>query len=78
MLVCKFVGGKRAVGDQKLRWVDVVMRDLKKCKPRMHVAQDRDKWSFVVETAVTELNEEAEEMEKMKKTRLRRGERGNS
>ena len=33
----------------------------------MHVAQDRDKWSFVVETAVIELNEEAEEMEKMKK-----------
>ena len=32
LLVCKFAGGKRAVGGQKLRWVDVVMRDLKKCK----------------------------------------------
>ena len=70
LLVCKFAGDKRAVGGQKLRWVDVVMRDLKKCKldhKWMHVAQDRDKWSFIVETAVTELNEEAEEMEKMKK-----------
>ena len=70
LLVCKFAGGKRAVGGQKLRWVDVVMRDLKKCKLNqewMHVAQDRDKWSCVVETAVTELNEEAEETEKMKK-----------
>ena len=70
LLVCKFIGGKRAVGGQKLRWVDFVMRDLKKCKldhEWMHVAQDRDKWSFVVETAVTELNEEAVEMEKMKK-----------
>ena len=47
------------------------MRDLKKCKPRMDVAQDRDKWSFVVETAVTELNEEAEEMVKMKKDKIK-------
>ena len=70
LLVCKFAGGKHAVGGQKLRWVDVVMRDLKKCKLNqewMHVAQDRDKWSCVAETAVTELNEEAEETEKMKK-----------
>ena len=31
LLVCKFEGGKRTVGGQKLTWVDIVMRDLKKC-----------------------------------------------
>ena len=43
LLVCKLKGGKRSVGGQKLQWVDVVMRDLKKCKIEqdwMNIAQN--------------------------------------
>ena len=70
LLVCKFDGGKRSVGGQKLRWVDVVIRDLKKCKidqDWMSIAQDRDEWGSIVEATANEVNEKAEEMEKMKK-----------
>ena len=51
LLVCKFKGGKHSVGNQKLRWVDVVMRDLKKCsigKDWMSIAQNREEWTSVV------------------------------
>ena len=58
LLVCKFEGGKRSVGGQKLRWVDIVMRDLKKCKINkewMHIAQHRAKWRSIVDAVVSVL-----------------------
>ena len=82
LLVCKLKGEKCSVGGQKLRWVDVVMRDLKKCKIKQdwkNIAQNRDEWSSIVEAAANEVNERAEEMEKLKKDmqRGKREKRGN-
>ena len=50
LLVCKFEGGKHTVDGQKLRWIDIVMKDLKKCKLNkelMDIAQGHAKWRFV-------------------------------
>ena len=55
LLVCKFEGGKCSVGGQELRWVNVVMRDMKKCKLNkewMYIAQHRAKWRSIVDTVV--------------------------
>ena len=32
LLVCKLETGKRTAGGQKLRWADIVTKDLKRCK----------------------------------------------
>ena len=67
LLVYKFKGGKHSVGGQKLRWVDVVMNDLKKCsigKDWMSIAQNCEEWSSTVEAAANEVNEKAEETER--------------
>ena len=32
LLVCKFETGQRTVGGQKMRWADIVTKDLKRCK----------------------------------------------
>ncbi|XP_062519350.1 uncharacterized protein LOC134194444 [Corticium candelabrum] len=75
LLVCKFEGRKRSVGSQKLRWVNVVMRELKKCnlnKDWMNIAQHCAKWRSITDAVVTELNEKAEKREKMEKDKRRK------
>ena len=70
LLVCKPEGGKRTAGGQKLRWADVVSKDLKRCKVDKdwrEIAQDRRGWTAVVDKTVEDLNRESEEMEKHKK-----------
>ena len=75
LMVCKFEGGKRSVGSQKLRWIDDEMRDLEKCKLNnkwMHIAQHDAKWRSIVNAVVTELNEKAEEIEKIEKDKRKK------
>ena len=71
LLVCKPEGGKRTAGGQKLRWADVVSKDLKGCKVDKdwrEIAQDRCcGWTAVVDKMVEDLNRESEEVEKRKK-----------
>ena len=59
---------------QKLRWADIVTKDLKRCqidKDQRKIAQDRDEWNAIIENRVIELNTEAEELEKLKKDELK-------
>ena len=70
LLVCRLEAGKRAVGGQKMRWADIVTKDLKRCKidkDWREMVQDRDEWNAVIETRVGKLNDEAEEQEKVRK-----------
>ena len=59
LLVCTLVGGKHAVGGQKRRWNDNVMRDLKRCdliSDWHDFVQERGAWWGLVRIATTELN----------------------
>ena len=74
-MVCRPEGGKRAAGGQKLRWNDVVARDVKKCEMLSEwrsVAKDRREWRGKVAAAVEDLNEEAEKQEKQRKDERKR------
>ena len=47
LLVCRLEAGKQAVVGQKIRWSDVVTKDLKRCKigkDWREIAQDHDEW----------------------------------
>ena len=70
LLVCAMANGSRAVGGQKYRWNDAVMRDLKQCGLADNwraIAQNRTLWRRVIKHNVKQLNERAEEEEKQKK-----------
>ena len=70
LLVGKPEGGKRTAGGQKLRWADVVSKDLKGCKVYKdwrEIAQNHSGWTAVVDKMVEDLNRESEEVEKRKK-----------
>ena len=70
LLVSKIVGGKRAVGKQKLRWCDVVSNDLKRCglvENWSEIAVDRKMWRGLVHACAEEVNEELEDLEQRKK-----------
>ena len=74
LLVCKPAGGKRSVGGQKRRWVDVVVEDLKKCELDTNwreQAQDRSTWRGWVNAAAEDVNEEMEAKEQRKKDGLK-------
>ena len=76
LLVSALVGGKRAPGGQKLRWNDLVTRDLRACgllDSWRELAQDRDEWRRKVKEVFEGVNKNAESDEKackdMKKRR---------
>ena len=74
LLVCRPETGKCTAGGQKLRWADIVTKDLKRYKidkDWRKIAQDRDEWNAIIENRVIELNTEAEELEKLKKGELK-------
>ena len=75
LLVCKPDGGRRAAGGQKLRWNDVVLKDLKVCGIQdnwFELAQDRDSWRRNIKAIMVELNSEAEDLEVCKKDEKKR------
>ena len=70
LLVCKPDGGRWAAGRQKLRWNDVVSKDLKLCGIHdnwLELAQNRDSWRRNIRAIMVELNSEAEDLEVCKK-----------
>ena len=65
-MVCRLETGKRIAEGQKLRWADIVTKDLKRCKidkDWRKIAQDRDEWNAIIENRAIKLNMEAEELE---------------
>ena len=72
LLVCRPETGKLDTSiarGQKLRWANIVTKDLKRCKidkDWRKIAQDQDEWNAIIENRVIELNTEAEELEKVK------------
>ena len=77
LLVRRLETGKCTAGGQKLRWADIVTKDLKRCKidkDWRKVAQDTahwNEWNAIIENRVIELNTEAEELEKLQKDELK-------
>ena len=74
LLVCCPLGGKRSVGGQKMRWCDVIMKDLKKCNlvpDWCDAAHGRAVWRKFVEDGAAELSCYQEEDEQKIKDRLR-------
>ena len=75
MLVCAPAGGNRAVGGQKCRWNDLVVRDLRRCgveEDWRDVALERRAWQCVVREGAVELNEHDENEEVKQKDERRR------
>ena len=71
LLVCRPDGGNQAVGGQKLRWNDVVSKDLKLCgiyNNWFELAQDHDSWRCNINAIMCELNSDAEKLELYKKS----------
>ena len=63
LMVCWLEWGKHVAGGQKLRWNDVVARDLKKGKLLLEcrsLARDRTAWRGAIAELVEELKEKAE------------------
>ena len=80
LLVCCPLGGKRSVGGQKMRWCDVIMKDLKKCNlvpDWRDAAHDRDVWREFVEGGAAEHNCFQEEDEEKRKDGLKQRKEGN-
>ena len=80
LLVCCPLGGKRSVGGQKMRWCDVIVRDLKRCDlvpDWRDTAHDRDVWRQSVEDGAAELNYFQEEDEEKRKDELKQRREGN-
>ena len=75
LLVCAPEHGKRSVGGQRLRWSDVVNRDLKRCgleRCWRERALDRDSWRQDIAVKTEELNAEDEKEEQHKKDENRK------
>ena len=68
LLICRLMEGKRAVGGQKRRWNDLVMRDLKRCELSLDwcdFVQERGAWWGREDSKpTTELNKALETAEK--------------
>ena len=75
LLVCAPEHGKRTAGGQRLRWSDVVTRDLQRCclkegwRERAH---DCDSWRQDIAKKAEELNAEDEKEELHRKDEKRR------
>ena len=70
LLVCAPVLTKRHSGGQKLRWNDLLLRDLRQCGMESdwrECAQQRSEWRCLVKHSVRDLNNQAEQEEKRRK-----------
>ena len=70
LLVCAPVSGKRHPGGQKLRWNDLLLRDLRRCGMESdwrECASNRPEWRCSVKQSVRALNNLEEQEEKRRK-----------
>ena len=70
LLVSAMVGGQQAPGGQKLRWNDLVSRDLRACvltENWLELSHNRGEWCRRVKEAEVEVNRIAESDEKTRK-----------
>ena len=70
LLVCAPVSGKRHAGGQKLRWNDLLVRDLRQCGMETNwreCALSRPEWRCLVKQGVRDLNNQEEQEEKRRK-----------
>ena len=70
LMVCCPEGGKCMPGGQKLRWNDVVSKDLKKgelLSDWRQIAKDRREWKSFVNALVEDMNVNSEVLEKQQK-----------
>ena len=75
LLVCTLPEGCRRAGGQKLRWNDLVSRDLQKCglsDDWRDMALDRAAWQHVVRERTARVNEEDELKEKQAKDKKKK------
>ena len=75
LLVSAPYGGSRRAGGQKLRWNDLLSKDLKKCgleKEWQSLALDRKSWRSTIKSATEELNRIEENEEKCRKDEKRK------
>ena len=70
LLVCASPQGRRSVGGQRMRWNDLVLRDLRNCNlvgVWRILAEDRNEWRNQIWAATQEVNFKKEEQEKYRK-----------
>ena len=70
LLVSAPAGGSRAVGGQKLRWNDLISRDLRESgisDTWYNQAQDRTTWHSMCRTKLEDVNKQRENVEKVRK-----------
>ena len=80
LLVCCPLGGKCSVGDWRIKWCDVIMRDMKKCDltpDQCDAACKRAVWWEFVEDGTSELNVFLKEDEEKEKYELKLEREGN-
>ena len=70
LLVCAPAHGRRSTGGQKLRWNDLVLRDLQSCNldgEWRALTQDRSEWRNRVRIGTSNVNQQKEAVEKHRK-----------
>ena len=75
VLVCASPQGRHSVGGQRMRWNDLVLRDLRNCNLDgvwRVLAEDRNEWRNQIWAATQEVNFKKEEQEKYRKDEQKR------
>ncbi|XP_062498912.1 uncharacterized protein LOC134176248 [Corticium candelabrum] len=75
LFVCASTQGRRSVGGQRMRWNDLVLRDLRNCNLDgvwRILSEDRNEWRNQIWAATQELNFKKEEQEKYRKNEQKR------